>query len=358
MKNNFRVIVFTLVLLCAVFSGAMAQINQNANPSSSGITWSQFPLPVGSNATVTFKLGNSGSDPILAEKEQWTINIPMNLVTVGVPSFFPPAGTASTGFYEFSRIVSGTTLVIVLRSHTDIPATTIDAPQDEYLVVYPVTGFAPGGPANATINNGFVSGQAAFVGNARPDDDNASASISVLSALPVQLLSFTGAVTNCQTNLNWKVAQETGFKNYLVEYSPDGRSFSTVRTVNASGSNSSYNATHQATTGTAYYRLKMVDIDGNYAYSKTITLNVNCDNSNIRIYPNPATDVVNLTVSDASSSGKRTAVLSDLAGRILISQSLNTGSNQLNVTSLKAGMYNLNIETSEGTEIHKIVISR
>ncbi|MFT3933609.1 MAG: T9SS type A sorting domain-containing protein [Chitinophagaceae bacterium] len=358
MKHNFKMVMLML-LVCLVFSGAFGQAqNQAANPLCSGVTTSADPVPLNGGATLTFKLGNNGDDPIPAEKEEWTINLPFDLLDVSPGNFMPPAGTATTGLYEYSRTVSGTTLVIVLRDHQGMLANTIDAPQDEYLVTYSVTGKKIGGPAPVTINNAYVALQGSFVGNTVTTDDNADRTISVVATLPVQMLSFSGTATSCQANLNWSVAQETNFKNYIVEYSADGLNFSAVKTVNANGSNSSYSATHQAPAGKAYYRLKLVDIDGRFGYSKTIGLNISCGNGSIQVYPNPANDVVNVVIAAQPAAGKQIATLTDALGQTLVTQLLNTGSNRILVNKFPAGTYALSIEGNQGSEVHKIVIKR
>jgi|GEM_PF-2636348 len=361
MKTNFRTIAASIFLSAFCYCSSIAQpFNQAANPMVSGVFWNKNPMVLGESSTVEFKFGNTGSDPIPAETAQWTINIPLSRVSVqdGPPIFSPPLGTATTGLYEFNRFVSGSTLVIVLRSHTAIPASTALAPQDEYRAIYTVKGTITGGPVNATINAARVSGQLVNVGNLDAGDDNASASIEVTTTLPVTLLLFEGTVANCKTTLNWATAIEAGFKNFVLQYSSDGVLFSNIETIAAKGDNSSYGAWYQALSGKTYYRLKIVDLNGTFVYSKIIVLNVHCDKNNTLIYPNPSTTVVNITI-DGITPGKKTAVLFDAAGRVMLTQALANGSNQLNVSGIRAGMYSLVVQNGNlPKEIHKLIVQK
>ncbi len=63
--------------------------------------------------------------------------------------------------------------------------------------------------------------------------------------------------------IEWQVTNEVNFSHYEKETSYDGSSFSTLG-IAAATSNSIYSYLHShPIAGINYYRLKMVDIDGN-----------------------------------------------------------------------------------------------
>ncbi len=102
--------------------------------------------------------------------------------------------------------------------------------------------------------------------------------------VPVTLVNFTAiAKPNKSTLLQWTTATEINSDHFLVERSSNGTNFTQVGSVNASG-NTSTTIAYQLTdyfpeTGMNYYRLKMVDRDGQFKYSETIIVTFKNTNS-------------------------------------------------------------------------------
>lgn len=112
----------------------------------------------------------------------------------------------------------------------------------------------------------------------------------VVVSLPVELISFEGRAIGCDVQLNWSAAIEENFGYYEVERSDDGRTFSKVGKIqndSYSSSDRHYHFLDQNTIDRNYYRLKMVDLDGSFEYSKTIFVETSCGIHDFNIYPNP-----------------------------------------------------------------------
>ena len=72
------------------------------------------------------------------------------------------------------------------------------------------------------------------------------------------------------------------------------------------------------------------------------------------IYPNPATNVVNIT--NAENMQVQQVAIYDIAGKLLSTQSFNNQTEvQLNVENLASGTYLLHLKTEEGTAVKKLV---
>ena len=89
--------------------------------------------------------------------------------------------------------------------------------------------------------------------------------------LPVKLLSFTGRATQNNVLLSWSTATEANNSHFSVQRSLDGLGFYEIATVYAAQPYSStinhYTATDlDPSFGTNYYRLKQVDMDGQFVY--------------------------------------------------------------------------------------------
>ena len=92
-----------------------------------------------------------------------------------------------------------------------------------------------------------------------------------VSPLPLRLLYFKGSLQNQKPLLKWSVAAMQNVKYFEVEKSPDGTHFATIAHINCLTNNTTsvYNYRDETYTNSAsYYRLKMIDNDGNSNLSK------------------------------------------------------------------------------------------
>jgi hypothetical protein len=175
--------------------------------------------------------------------------------------------------------------------------------------------------------------------------------------LPVKLSAFNARMNNCGVNLEWTAESETDFKNYEVQYSTDGTSFKTIATLPAAENSGapqkySYKDANPAQ-GTAFYRLKMLDIDGKFSYSKVVTTKLDCVKNPFSVYPNPVTDI--LTVNNSGPQNENATVkLFDNNGKLIYSHKLLGGTNTVNTHHLPGGIYLLQL--NNGIEMQSIKI--
>ncbi len=171
--------------------------------------------------------------------------------------------------------------------------------------------------------------------------------------LPLKLISFSGYKVTGANELQWKTAEEINFKEYQLERSTDGRSFTTVTTVKANGSSTGANYTfadNATNTDTRYYyRLKMVNNDNSFAYSNILIIKANTSANNMVIYPNPVTNVINANIVLNRQVRCRVMVLNAAGAMVkttqppLFEKGYNTYS--VSVKELPAGNYSLVITT-------------
>ncbi len=131
---------------------------------------------------------------------------------------------------------------------------------------------------------------------------NSSAGGGCLAALPVRLTSFQAQSTGEGVRLNWSSSLEQNFDYYQVERSTDAVSFEAVSPHIASVSGQagirSYSWTDgNAQGGTVYYRLKQVDLDNTYTYSKIVAVTFASDDKAVALTPNPFSDELTLTLN-------------------------------------------------------------
>jgi len=162
--------------------------------------------------------------------------------------------------------------------------------------------------------------------------------------LPVNFISFTATSQKNNTQLQWVTGQEFNSSHFDVERSANGRSFTRLLTVPASGGSSgkhTYNANDaNPLDGISYYRIKEVDKNGSVGYSRIVAVGVPAV-TGITVYPNPVSSSFTINIK----SVEQNAVLGiyDANGR-LVSQkqvSLKNGTNTINwdVSKLAPGVY-------------------
>lgn len=115
-----------------------------------------------------------------------------------------------------------------------------------------------------------------------------------LGSLPVELKSFEGTQHGCNIQLKWETGSEQNFSHFEIEKSYDGVDFHVIDRLQSTGNNyditgNTYTHTDTPSELINYYRLKMVDIDNTFNYSRVITVKSACADSGsvIDIYPNP-----------------------------------------------------------------------
>lgn len=114
---------------------------------------------------------------------------------------------------------------------------------------------------------------------------------AVLTALPVDLISFTGKASKTKVSLNWSTAIEENNSHFEVEHSLNGKDFKKIKEIKGAGTTQvrqDYSYEHrQGVGGLNYYRLKQVDYDGQFEYSEIISINVNAPKAQYTLFPNP-----------------------------------------------------------------------
>ena len=184
-----------------------------------------------------------------------------------------------------------------------------------------------GNPVNPAQINSNVSGC-----NSR---EEIITSETCLIALPVSMVSFSGRVTEKGNNLSWTTAFEIDNKGFSIESSSDARIFREIGYIEGKGNAgraNTYSFTDLSAGLLTYYRLKQVDTDGAFMYSKIIT--VQNDDNAVVIYPNPAFGELHIK----SKNLNKPYSLKNIQGFSILESSV-LPPNPLNVSHLKSGYY-------------------
>jgi hypothetical protein len=181
---------------------------------------------------------------------------------------------------------------------------------------------------------------------------------SAEGVLPVTLTSFTATKNGDAVKLSWETASEQNSAYFDVERSADGVSFSSIGKVNAAGNSSTaqkYNFTdNNPAGGRNFYRLRQVDLDAQYEYSKTVSVNM-AANAAVNLYPNPVQNNVMVEYPKVGKGATYRVVAMD--GRVMQNGVLQENSTQQNISlgNLQRGQYILTINNNGQQYNQKVV---
>jgi hypothetical protein len=175
---------------------------------------------------------------------------------------------------------------------------------------------------------------------------------NAFAILPVKLISFQGYKNRAKVELDWITQNEINVSRFEIQRSANGTSFSVIGVQQAVSNNQSVNSyTHmdaQPLAGANYYRLRMIDNDGRFSYSKVLLIRADDQSkTSIGIYPNPA--VAQATLSFKSETTRTATVhILNMKGAVVAKQQVQvvTGENALalnGISHLSAGVYTVQL---------------
>ncbi len=187
--------------------------------------------------------------------------------------------------------------------------------------------------------------------------------ISQNFALPIELISFKGRALDGRNELLWETATEENASHFEVQRLIEGTTnFEEVGKVLARGNTTtvqSYSFDHLHPKPLEYYRLKMVDLNGDYAYSDVISVQIQKGGMGfIRIAPNPTKNNLNITFEINEDTQIR---VSNVAGKLVYSNMLtetHEGKLNLDVSAMAPGVYFISLSNDQNIITEKFVIMK
>lgn len=149
------------------------------------------------------------------------------------------------------------------------------------------------------------------------------------SPLPVHLLSFSAKNGDQRVDLEWKTDNELNAAFFNVERSANGTSFVSIGRVaatNQPGVQTYGFRDEHPLPNRSFYRLKEVDKDGEFEYSKVVLVN-RSEALVLQIFPNPA----NSTLSVLLPSGSSQSTLSVIDAKVQTIRQIRLTAGQTNV---------------------------
>lgn len=181
----------------------------------------------------------------------------------------------------------------------------------------------------------------------------------VFNPLPVKLVSFNGVARDKNAALNWATSSEINSNLFEIERSLDGRTFEKIGSIRAKGNsnslvNYSYNDLNILSKNRmVYYRLKMIDRDNSFEYSRIIKITVGDIRNQITVGPNPFNNNIILNNVVLNS----TIEIADISGKIVYKTiSTTDGTIDINLPeTLKTGVYFVKVNDGTDAQVFKLL---
>jgi hypothetical protein len=168
-------------------------------------------------------------------------------------------------------------------------------------------------------------------------------------AAPVTWLYANASNSDIGTVIKWATSKEVNNSYFIIESSSDGVTFTEVGRVNGqinSNTTSSYDYIDKSpSVGNMYYRIKQVDMNGDYSYSTLMSVSASANMLPLLIYPNPTSSGNTITIRLPYISADWTMKMYNVKGQIVYS-----GSSQGNQTEIISNMFAQGVYAVEATD--------
>ncbi len=180
------------------------------------------------------------------------------------------------------------------------------------------------------------------------------------SSLPIKLLRFEAEPVAQGAQLVWNTSMEKDFDYFQIERAQEDLNFLPIAQVKGKGGldiNVEYEyLDKEVKNGKNYYRLKSVDFDGSFEYSKVVFVNAS-NTGGIRVYPNPLIDhSFTIELNDYIDTPTDMRVLDHL-GHAVYQSELNKSTTEITLpTTIQSGLYYLRLFSASKQETIKVVV--
>ncbi|WP_051664242.1 T9SS type A sorting domain-containing protein [Dyadobacter crusticola] len=166
-----------------------------------------------------------------------------------------------------------------------------------------------------------------------------------LESMPVKLATFEGTAEGHAVNLKWTTTEEANSDYFEVQHSSDGKSWNAVGQIRSAGESkieNKYFFNHKASLGMNYYRLKMVDFDNTFAFSKIISVQAD---GLAAVFPNPVVNYIH--INEKVIKNMKTVRIYDLSGK-QIYKTDKVVNPIINTKSMQPGVFIVELEDVSG----------
>ncbi len=262
-------------------------------------------------------------------------------------------GTAASAAGYALKIYCGTPSGGVVL-HTITTNALAAAGTDSYTGSFTTGGCTAGTQLVAQVDTAMANG-------AHPACTCSTPSPSTSAPLPVTLVSFRASKEGQTAVLEWVTTAETNSERFEIERSQSGRNWSKSGELKAKGESAEIvNYTFKDTdpeNGDNLYRLKMIDQDQTFTFSRVVSLNFDIKDK-VNLFPSPVSEL--LTIKVREWNDVKDVEMFDSNGKLVYESHRKSGvepRQQISVKHLAQGVYMVKLTRKNGTmTTHKIVV--
>jgi hypothetical protein len=327
-------------------------------------------LTATANPTTLCYFATSGTEGIFAPGRYWNVYSPKTLNSpVNVRFFYDPADTVAA--FNAAQAFKNRTGALMMSNLQWFK--TVGGPfVPDSLTATPKAGIkgqtitlpALYGTTNDGVKYAEFDGITSFSGGT-----GVYIVSNTLTTLPIIIGSFSGRRVSETTLLSWRTELEANSDRFEIERSADGKTWIKISQVAAAGNSNStlfYRFTDTVSLyegNDLFYRLKLVDKDGQNTWSNVVLIKSNDNTGNApqlsSIFPNPFAGDIEITCT-IPASGAVEVQLQDIAGATLVRRQYTAkkGVNVWRLTNLDQlarGTYILRVVQGAAAGIGKVI---
>ncbi len=204
------------------------------------------------------------------------------------------------------------------------------------------------------------------LGYAGSSGDSSALSDCWRNVTPVELSSFSAIKNGNNVSLNWTTATETNNKGFEVQRKTGASEWTVIGFKEGNGTSTkkhNYSFNDENLSPAKYlYKLKQIDFDGDFSYSKTVNLEITLPQKFelSQNYPNPFNPSTKIEYSVPTDS-KVVLKVYDVIGReikTLINEEKAAGNYkiQFDATDLTSGIYFYKIQAGSFSQVKKMIL--
>mgnify|MGYP001242005398 CR=1 FL=1 len=378
MKKFYSILTLAILVLTVSVNAQSFPWSSHSKGSKSSV-YSQGALTRNFNLTGTgtetdFPQFNNGGGGNLATSVNWsnkttsvTMTITFSKPLVGV-TFLLFDVDQNTGYWDDKLTItalneSGNTIYPSLTGNS---YTTISGTNSNEIEGKANNTSYTSSPAVASFTSRYVKSVTIVfsAGSSSPSNPNSQVvgigGIVYENVLPIDLMWFKADKKNTTTDLKWQTGNQEGFSHFEIERSANGTddftSIARIQSTTATTGNYSYTDANAARLSQkAYYRLKMVDMDGQYKYSAVVVVTFE-NAASIMVTPNLLNAGEKISVHiGGNNQSKYEVKMFDMSGK-MISQQTGNGRLQIATSGLRKGMYIVSVNNMVEAKSFKIMV--
>ena len=178
------------------------------------------------------------------------------------------------------------------------------------------------------------------------------------SLLPVELTTFNAYRKGNSTAVVWETASERNANFFQIERSTDARTFINIGQMKAFGNTTEAHKylfmDEKPDAGINYYRLKIVDADDKFEYSRTVSVQYD-KKIKAWVYPNPVSEKLILE-RDTEGVGSFDLEITDAVGRVHFNaKNIDNQQYSLNFNNFTNGLYFVKMINGKDISVFKVI---